>query len=111
MEESREPADHYLVVGPPSGELPEEVLVVERAERREDGVGEVGVEGEAVALVEVFGVVLGGFLGAHVVDCCVEEHVVLGSEGWLRGPFQDAFQLCDAGFHERPSFLQGDWCS
>lgn len=99
MEESREPADHYLVSVPSFDELAEEVLVVEVAERWEDGGGEIVVEGLTVAVVELLGIVVWGFLGAHVVDCGVEKHVILCFEWrlvWFA--FKDSFQFCDAGF-------------
>lgn len=48
------------------------------------------------------------FLRAHVVNCCVEHHVLLGVELLLGDAFEQVFELGDALLHEVPSLLKLD---
>lgn len=68
IEEAREPSYHELMILPSENELPKEVLIVEFVEAGEDPLLDVKNEGFSVARVELLRVVMGRFLGAHVVD-------------------------------------------
>lgn len=86
VEEAGEPAHHDLVVVPAMDQLAEERLSMVAAQRGEDGFGDIGLESLAVASVELFGVVMGGFLRAHVVNGCIcLVRVEGGREGGSKG--------------------------
>lgn len=62
------------MVVPALDQLTEEGLTVVITERRENTLLDVGFETFFITFVQFFGVVIGGFLSAHVVDhgICVD---------------------------------------
>lgn len=74
VEEPGQPANHDLVVLPALNQLCQEALIVLVPQRGQHFFLDVEDKGFFVAVVELLGVVKGGFLSAHVVDggVCIE---------------------------------------
>ncbi len=72
---------HDLVVVPSGDQLAQERLPLQAAQRGQHHLVDVGLEGQAVASVQLLRVVIGGLLGAHVVNGGVCERA--GNREWL----------------------------